>query len=205
MARGVRRSTVFLVRLLLRLFRHLAWWQQLGMLACLPVLALNLTVAFVGSSVIFPLSPFYLPQKWAALKAYAQHRPGCLLSGHSDLGALTDQAERDAGLPRGLMRAVVEVESESRPHRISWAGAMGPAQLMPGTAAMLKVKDPFDPHEAISAGARYLAMCLKKTGEVKLAVAAYNAGPNAVNGSVPQNGQTEQYVARVMQHFNARD
>jgi len=196
---------VFLVRVMLRLFRRLAFWQQLGVVAALPVLCLNLAVAFVGNSVIFPLSPFYLPQKWAALKAYTAHRPGCLLSGHDDLGALTDQAERDAGLPRGLMRAVVQVESEGRPHRISWAGAMGPAQLMPGTVALLKVKDPFDPHESISAGARYLAGCLKKTGEVRLAVAAYNAGPNAVNGAVPQNGQTEQYVARVMHRFNARD
>ena len=196
---------MFLVSFMLRLFGRLTWWQKLTVLATAPVLALNLSVAFVGSSAIFPLSVFYLPQKWAALKAYAQHRPGCLLSGHADLAAITDQAEREAGLPKGLMRAVVEVESESRPHRISWAGAMGPAQLMPGTAAMLKVKDPFDPQESISAGARYLATCLKRTGEVKLAVAAYNAGPNAVNGTVPQNGQTELYVARVMQRFNARD
>ena len=80
---------------------------------------------------------------------------------------------------------------------------MGPAQLMPGTAAQLKVDDPFDPDEAIEAGARYLAHCLKKTGSVSLAVAAYNAGPGAVNGTVPQNGQTEIYVAKVMRRFNA--
>jgi soluble lytic murein transglycosylase-like protein len=197
---------VFLVRFLFRLFRRLAWWQQLGAVAVTPVLALNLAVAFVGASAIFPLSPFYLPQKWAALKAYGAHRPGCLFSGHDNLAAITDRAERDAGLPRGLMRAVVEVESDSRPHRISWAGAMGPAQLMPGTAAMLKVRDPFDPDESIAAGARYLASCLRRTGgDVKLAVASYNAGPGAVNGAVPQNGQTELYVARVMQRFNARD
>lgn len=194
---------MFLVRTLFRLFRKLAWWQQAAAIAAAPVLVLNLTVAFVGESVIFPLSPFYLSQKWAALRAYAAHRPTCLFTGHVDLGPVTEQAEREAGLPRGLMQAVVEAESEGRPHRISWAGAMGPAQLMPGTAAQLKVEDPFDPQEAIFAGARYLAQCLKKTGEVSLAVAAYNAGPGAVNRSIPQNGQTELYVAKVMRRFNA--
>ena len=189
---------------MLRLFWRLAWWQKLALLAAAPLLALNITVAFVGSSPIFPLSPYFLAQKWDALKAYGQHRPSCLFTGHGDLTAFTAQAEREAGLPAGLMSAVVEVESEGRAHRISWAGAMGPAQLMPGTAAMLKVKDPFDPQESISAGAKYLATCLKKTGDVTLAVAAYNAGPNAVNGSVPRNGQTELYVARVMQRYRSR-
>ncbi len=194
---------MFLVRVLFRLFRKLAWWQQAAAVVAAPILALNLTVAFLGESVIFPLSPFYLPQKWAALRAYVAHRPSCLFSGHTDLSPVTARAEKEAGLPRGLMQAVVETESGGRPHRISWAGAMGPAQLMPGTAAQLKVDDPYDPEEAIFAGARYLASCLKKTGEVKLAVAAYNAGPGAVNGTVPQNGQTEIYVAKVMRRFTS--
>jgi soluble lytic murein transglycosylase-like protein len=72
---------------------------------------------------------------------------------------------------------------------------------MPGTAALLGVKDPFDPEEAIDAGARYLAQQLKRTGKVELAVAAYNAGPGAVNGSVPKNGETEFYVAKVMKEL----
>lgn len=194
---------MFLVRALFRLFRKLAWWQQAAAVAIAPILALNLTVAFLGESVIFPLSPFYLSEKWTALKEYAAHRPTCLFTGHTDLGPVADRAEREHGLPKGLMRALIETESGSRPHRISWAGAMGPAQLMPGTAALLKVGDPFDPDESIVAGARYLAQCLERTGDVRLAVAAYNAGPGAVNGSVPKNGQTEIYVAKVMRRFNA--
>ncbi|MBS1150373.1 MAG: transglycosylase protein, partial [Myxococcaceae bacterium] len=134
-----------LVRFAFRLFSKLAWWQRLGLIAITPLLALNLTVAFAGSSVIFPLSPFFLAEKWAALKLYAQHRPSCLFSGHDDLALVTARAEREAGLPKGLMQAIVEVESDATCHRISYAGAMGPAQLMPGTAALLGVKDPFDP------------------------------------------------------------
>ena len=106
-------------------------------------------------------------------------------------------------LPAGLMQAVVAVESENTVHRISYAGAMGPAQPMPGTAAGLGVKAPFDPYESIDAGARYLRRMLDRTGKVELAVAAYNAGPGAVHGSVPDNGQTREYVAKVMRRSRA--
>jgi hypothetical protein len=182
----------------LKLFAKLRLWQQALILVCLPLVMLNTAVAFFGSSVIFPLSPFFLKEKWHALGAYAKHRPLCLLTGHDDLAPIASAAEKKYGLPRGLMAAIVVVESGSRPHRISFAGAMGPAQLMPGTAALLDVDDPFDPEQAIDAGARYLSQQLKRTGRVDLAVASYNAGPGAVNGSIPQNGETEFYVAKVM-------
>lgn len=182
----------------LRLFWKLRFWQQLAIVVCAPLALLNTAVAFFGSSVVFPLSPFFLKEKWHALGAYAKHRPLCLLTGHENLAPLAAAAEKKHGLPRGLMSAIVSVESGSRPHRISFAGAMGPAQLMPGTAAMLGVIDPFDPEQAIDAGARYLAQQLKGKGRLDLAVAAYNAGPGAVNGRIPQNGETELYVAKVM-------
>jgi soluble lytic murein transglycosylase-like protein len=191
------------VRFFLKLFWRLAWWQKLTVLVCAPLACLNLSVAFFGSSVVFPLSPFFVPQKWEALKAYARHRPSCLLKGHGDLDALAAAAERRYGLPKGLMRAVVEVESGGRAHRISFAGAMGPAQLVPGTAAQLGVDDPFDPETAIDGGARYLAAQLQRTGRVDLAIAAYNAGPGAVQGRVPHNGETELYVAKVLRRFRA--
>lgn len=191
-----------IVRFLSRLVRRLAWWQKLTALVCAPLLSLNLAVAFFGESAVFPLSPFFLQEKWTALTLYAKHRPRCLLQGHGDAGALAEASERRYGLPAGLMRAVVEVESGTRPHRISFAGAMGPAQLMAGTAAALGVSDPFDSAQAIDAGARYLAHQLQRTGDVRLAVAAYNAGPGNVSGAVPRNGETEVYVARVMRRFS---
>ena len=192
------------LKFVLRLLWKLPLWQQLAIAVCLPVVLLNTAVAFFGSSVVFPLSPYFLKEKWHALGAYAKHRPLCLLTGHDDLSELATAAEKKHGLPRGLMNAIVSVESGGRAHRISFAGAMGPAQLMPGTAALLGVSDPFDPAQAIDAGARYLAQQLKRTGRVDLAVAAYNAGPGAVNGSVPQNGETEFYVAKVMKALGRR-
>ena len=191
-----------LVKFFLRLFWRLKAWQKLVVVVCAPLLALNGAVAFFGNSVVFPLSPFFVPEKWQALKTYAKHRPLCLLTGHGDVSELAAAAERKHGLSPGLMRAVVAVESGNRAHRISFAGAMGPAQLMPGTAALLGVSDPFDPEEAIDGGARYLAQQLKRTGRVDLAVAAYNAGPGAVNGRVPKNGETELYVAKVMRQLS---
>lgn len=185
-----------------RMFWKLRLWQQAVLVVCLPLLALNLSVAFFGSSVVFPLSPFFVKEKFAALKTYAKHRPLCVFTGHGDVDALATAAEKKYGLPHGLMRAIVEVESGSRAHRISYAGAMGPAQLMPGTATLLGVNDPFDPEDAIDGGARYMSQLLKRTGgRVDLAIASYNAGPGAVNGSVPRNGETEIYVAKVMREL----
>lgn len=190
------------LKFVLKLFGKLKFWQQLVVVVCLPLVALNTSVAFFGNSVINPLSPFFVKEKWHALGAYAKHRPLCLLTGHEELGVLADAAEKKYGLPPGLMRAIVAVESGGRAHRISFAGAMGPAQLMPGTAALLGVSDPFDPQEAIDGGARYLSQQLKRSGRVDLAVAAYNAGPGAVSdGRIPQNGETELYVVKVMKEL----
>jgi soluble lytic murein transglycosylase-like protein len=170
-----------------------------GMLA--PLVLLNISVAFFGNTFVFPLSPFHLDDKVAALLSYAKHRPWCLLSGHDDLRPHIVAAEKKHALPRGLLAAVVRVESNDRVHRISPAGAMGPAQLTPDTARTLRVKDPFDPQQSVDAGARYLARHLRRYKDVRLALAAYNAGPGAVTNSVPQNGETEHYVKKVMRAY----
>ena len=98
-----------------------------------------------------------------------------------------------------LFEALVEVESGSIAHRISVAGACGPAQLMPRTAADLGVTDPFDPKSSLDGGARYLKEQLVRFhGRRELALAAYNAGAGNVHGAVPINGETERYVPRVL-------
>lgn len=173
-----------------------AWWVPC---ALVPVVLLNVGISWLGETRVSPLSFRFLEAKADALRAYAEHRPSCLLEGHEALEPVITAAERRHGLPPGLLRALVEVESETRVHRISPAGAMGPGQLMPGTASMLGVEDPFDPEPAINASARYLAEQLRRfRGDVRLAVAAYNAGPGAVHGRVPRNGETEYYVPKVL-------
>jgi soluble lytic murein transglycosylase-like protein len=170
----------------------------LGVCILTPLVLLNLAVGFFGGSAVSPLSLSFLEQKLHALGAYARHRPACLVAGHEPLAPVIAEAEHHYRLPAGLLHALVEVESETHPHRISPAGAMGPGQLMPGTARMLGVEDPFEPGPSIKASARYLAEQLARFNDVRLAVAAYNAGPGAVNGQVPRNGETEFYVVKVM-------
>jgi soluble lytic murein transglycosylase-like protein len=176
-------------------------WVWLGLIVLTPLVLLNLAVSFFGGSAVSPLSLSFLEQKLDALQAYARHRPACLVSGHEPLEPVITEAEHRYRLPAGLLHALVEVESETRPHRISPAGAMGPGQLMPGTAQMLRVEDPFDPRPALDASARYLAEQLARFDDVSLAVAAYNAGPGAVDGQVPRNGETEFYVVKVMNAY----
>ncbi|WP_342376312.1 transglycosylase SLT domain-containing protein [Myxococcus stipitatus] len=174
------------------------WWAWVGLAAVTPVVLINVAVAWLGDTTVSPLSLSFLEMKVNALRAYGAHRPSCLLDGHEPLEPLIARAERRHGLPPGLLHALVLVESEGRVHRISPAGAMGPGQLMPTTAAMLGVDDPFDPAPALDGSARYLAEQLRRFRDVRLAVAAYNAGPGSVNGRVPRNGETEYYVPKVL-------
>jgi soluble lytic murein transglycosylase-like protein len=176
-----------------------------GVVALAPLVLLNLAVAFFGSSLVFPLSPRFLRDKAKALAAYAAHRPRCLADAHPPLAPLVARAESRHRLPRGLLAAVVQVESEGRVHRISPAGAMGPAQITAATAETLHLADPFDPAESLDAAARYLAHHLRHFRDVRLAVAAYNAGPGAIVArTVPHNGETEHYVRKVMALLPAR-
>ena len=98
-----------------------------------------------------------------------------------------------------LYRANIEVESAYRQDAISSAGAIGLGQLMPATARDLGV-DPRDPLQNLDGSARYLAMMLETFGDPHLALAAYNAGPDAVRqyGGVPPYRETQNHVARVM-------
>ncbi len=107
-------------------------------------------------------------------------------------------AARWYGLDPALVKAVVKCESGFNPWAQSPKGAQGLMQLMPSTQTMLGVSNPFNPQHNVEAGARYLAM-LKQTfsGDVQLALAAYNAGPQAVIAAgytVPAMAETQQYV-----------
>jgi soluble lytic murein transglycosylase-like protein len=98
-----------------------------------------------------------------------------------------------------LYRANIEVESAYRQNAVSSAGAIGLGQLMPATARDLGV-DPRDPLQNLDGSARYLAMMLETFGDPHLALAAYNAGPDAVRqyGGIPPYRETQNHVARVM-------
>ena len=99
-----------------------------------------------------------------------------------------------------LVRAVVKVESNYNSHAISNKGAMGLMQLMPSTAKMLKVKNPFDAQQNVDAGVRHLKSLLESYGgDVNLTLAAYNAGEGAVarSAGVPHFAETQEYVRKI--------
>ena len=105
-----------------------------------------------------------------------------------------------------LIEAVIENESGFDDRALSKAGAQGLMQLMPGTAAGLGVRDPYDARQNVDGGARYLRSLLDRFGSVRLALAAYNAGPHAVErfGGVPPYAQTREYVERVLSSYRRR-
>jgi soluble lytic murein transglycosylase-like protein len=119
---------------------------------------------------------------------------------------LIDQSAARNGLDPALLHGLIQQESGFDPSATSSAGATGLTQLMPGTASSLGVSDPLDPAESIEGGARYLSEMMGRfAGNAAEALAAYNAGPGAVEqyGGVPPYAETESYVSKVLGNAEA--
>lgn len=120
------------------------------------------------------------------------------------INAAIETYSKTFGLDPKLIRAVIKEESGFQPFALSTAGAMGLMQLMPGTAEGLGVTDPYNIEQNILGGTQYLYYQLKNfDGDLKLALAAYNAGPNAVKqyGGIPPYEQTQNYVKKVLSTY----
>jgi soluble lytic murein transglycosylase-like protein len=117
-----------------------------------------------------------------------------------EIDAAIDKAAAHHNVDPNLVRALVKVESNFNPNAVSRKGAMGLMQLMPQTARQLNLKNPFDPQQNIDAGVRHLKQLLDNYGgDVRLSLAAYNAGSGAVARSrgVPNYAETRNYVRRI--------
>lgn len=118
--------------------------------------------------------------------------------------ALITAAAQYYSLPPALVKAVVAVESSFEPAAVSPAGAQGLMQLLPKTARAMQVRDVFDPRENIYGGTRYLRILANRfAGDVRRTIAAYNAGPDAVQAAdgVPNFDETQRYVQRVLRLY----
>ena len=119
-------------------------------------------------------------------------------------GPLIQEAARKYGIEPALIAAVMETESRFNPNAVSQAGAKGLMQLMPATARGLGVTDPTDPKQAILGGAKLLGILSEKyKGDMRLTLAAYNAGSGAVDkhGGIPPYAETQKYVPLVLSAY----
>ena len=128
-----------------------------------------------------------------------------LLAKAGQYDSIIEKAAISSSVEPNLLRAVIVVESGFNSHAVSKRGAIGLMQLMPATATRFGAANPYDPRENVSAGARYLKFLLDRFGhDVRLALAAYNAGEQAVDrngGQIPPYAETMAYVPRVLKFY----
>jgi soluble lytic murein transglycosylase-like protein len=146
------------------------------------------------------------PAPVAAAPAVAPAAPSSKLT-QADVGEMLARAGKDHNIDVDLLASVVKAESGGNPHAVSSAGARGLMQLMPATATELGVNDSFAADQNVRGGSAYLdALLARYNDNLALALAAYNAGPAAVDKyhGVPPYHETRAYVARVIHEFNRR-
>jgi soluble lytic murein transglycosylase-like protein len=145
------------------------------------------------------LSRFSSSRKWRLGSKFSERN-------RSQFDPLIDAAANKYSLDPALLHAVIRAESAYNPAAVSPKGAVGLMQLMPETAARFGVRDRYNPRENIEAGARYLSELINMfQSDVRLAVAAYNAGENNVikyGNKIPPFQETQAYVARVLGYYN---
>jgi soluble lytic murein transglycosylase-like protein len=124
----------------------------------------------------------------------------------SSFASIIESISQKYGVDPSLVGAVIKNESNYDADAESYAGALGLMQLMPSTATSLGVSDPLDPYQNIEGGVKYLSNLLDMyNGDVSLALAAYNAGPGAVNtyDGIPPYQETQTYVQRVLSTYTS--
>lgn len=152
--------------------------------------------ATAGTAVVTPSSLDFQPDRPAQSSGP--------VGSATPFASLFNKAGERHGVDPRLLASVAEIESGFDPNAVSAVGAGGLMQFMPATAAEMGV-DAFDPASAVDGAARYLARDLARFGRVDLALAAYNAGPGAVqaHGGVPPYAETQRYVEKVLNSMEA--
>jgi soluble lytic murein transglycosylase-like protein len=195
-----------------RLLRRLRVWAIKTLLKCAMltagyIMVTNLTVRHIGSGDANIASATRVPEKMHAVAKFMTHaftHPMRAPEAELNIRKIIVAAARRNGVSPDLALGVTRAESGFNPHAISSCGAMGLMQLMPATAESLGVRDPFDAAQNADGGTRYLRKMLDRyLGDVRRALAAYNAGP----GRVPRDGkfraprQSKRYAERIIRRL----
>lgn len=170
---------------------HISGYEQAG---------LNVRLHVDGGTVDIPadtIARFEPEELFAAIQAPA---PAAAAELDVPFSQFIKAAAKKYDLDPQLLARVVQAESNFNPRAVSRRNAQGLMQLMPSTSSRMSVRNPFDPAQSIEAGARYLRQMLDKfSGNVELALAAYNAGPDRVVAyrGVPPYRETREYVRKI--------
>ncbi|MEF8889534.1 MAG: lytic transglycosylase domain-containing protein, partial [Desulfohalobiaceae bacterium] len=193
-----------------------AWWKMIPDLqpgGLIAVVFLTVVWAVLVSSPIRAEGLFYYEDQDGVLHVTdtpdsRKFKPFCVFGGEiysrKELKWLVRKYGAEYGVDPNLGVAVLKVESDFRRKAVSSSGAQGLMQIMPVTQKDLGVVNPFDPEENIAAGVRYLGKLLDRYNNLRLAIAAYNAGPGKVDqyGGIPPYQETEEYVERVISFYS---
>lgn len=150
-----------------------------------------------------PSDPRYVPVRRLGKRSSSGWKPRNITA-YDDL---ISDAATSHGVPAALVKAVIAAESNFDPRARSPKGAQGLMQLMPQTARHLRVQDAYDVEQNVDGGTRYLARMVARYGDWSRALAAYNAGPEAVDRyrGIPPYRETREYVRRVLSYYRRYD
>lgn len=178
------------------------WMMCMVFMVCLPSEAEIYTYRDASGHLFFTDSPgsHEIDSMGARPLNRGEEMPSYTLPSSSMYDPMIVKAAQHYDIPFALIKAVIHVESGFHPRALSPKGAKGLMQLMPLNLAFYKIKNPFDPQENIMGGAAYLhSMLTRFKGDIKLALAAYNAGPGKViyHHGIPPIAETMAYVVKV--------
>ncbi|MEN8183905.1 MAG: lytic transglycosylase domain-containing protein [Myxococcota bacterium] len=173
----------------------------LGLLAGAPAppAAADTLYQFVDEDGVLHFSNAPVDRRFVALRRSSPKRTPRIRT----FDGLIRETARQQRVPPALLKAVIAAESRFNPVAVSPKGAQGLMQLMPATARDLGVQDPFEAEDNVRGGALYLRRLMDRYGDLSRALAAYNAGPTAVDRyrGIPPYRETRQYVDRVLTYY----